>query len=122
MQTGAGGWCSSYRPQHRVHELVRLFGPHQAAHFEHANGEAGDDGGMLLERLLQDLAILVVVLERADLGHAAESLKGAQVQLVDMGEVRVGDDDIGQRLDVTQAVGDSTGASAGGANKLLGAM
>ena len=77
---------------------------------------------MLLERLLQDLAILVVVLERADLGHAAESLKGAQVQLVDMGEVRVGDDDIGQRLDVTQAVGDSTGASAGGANKLLGAM
>jgi hypothetical protein len=99
----------SYRSQHGVDELVRLLGPHQGAYLEHANGQPGYDGGMLPQRLFQHLAVLVVVIERANFWDATEALKGAQVQLVDVGEVRVGDDDIRQRLDVTQTVGYPTG-------------
>ena len=88
-----------------MNELVRLLGPHQGAHLEHANGQSGYDGGMFSQRLLQDLAVVVIVVERADLWDAAKALKGTQIQLVDVGEVRVGDDDIGQRLDIAQTVG-----------------
>ena len=43
----------------------------------------------------------------------AEALKGTQVQLVDMGEVGVGDNDVGQRLDVAQTMGYPTGRELG---------
>jgi hypothetical protein len=79
----------SYRSQHGGHELVRLLGLHEAAHLEHANGQAGYHG------------------------HATEALKGSQVRLVYVGEVRVGHDDVGQRLDVAQTVGKPVGIQHG---------
>jgi hypothetical protein len=99
-----GKWHPSYRSQHRSGELVRLLGPHQGTHLEHTDGQSGYDGGMLTQRLFQHLAVLVVVVKGANFGDATETLKGAQVQLVDVGEVRVGDDDVRQRLDVAQTV------------------
>ena len=51
----------SYRSQHGVDELVRLLGPHQGPHLEHANGQPGYDGGVLSQRLFQHLAVVVVV-------------------------------------------------------------
>lgn len=97
-----------YRSQHRRHELVRLLGLHQPTHFEHADGQARYHGGMLGQRLFQHLAVLLVVLQRPNLGHFSEALKGSQVRLVDVGKVRVRYHDVGQGLDVTQAVGKST--------------
>lgn len=113
QQTPFHGRARPYRSQHCGHELVRLLGLHEAAHLQHANGQAGYDGGVLGQGLLQHLAVLLVVLERANLGHAAKALKGAQVRLVHMGEMRVGDDDVGQSLDVTKAVRQSTFFSKG---------
>jgi hypothetical protein len=101
----------SYRSQHGGHELVRLLGLHEAAHLEHANGQAGYHGRVLGQRLLQHLAVLFVVFKRLDLGHATEALKGAQVRLVYVGEMRVGYHDVGQRLDVAQTVCKSAGLS-----------
>lgn len=60
---------------------------------------------MLSESLLEYLAVLVVVLERAYLGDATKTLKGSQIQLVDMSKVRIGDDNIGQSLDIAEAMG-----------------
>lgn len=97
-----------YRSQHRRHELVRLLRLHQPTHFEHADGQARYHGGMLGQRLFQHLAVLLVVLQRPNLGHFSEALKGSQVRLVDVGKVRVRYHDVGQGLDVTQAVGKST--------------
>jgi hypothetical protein len=62
---------------------------------------------MFLERLGQHLAVFFVVLQRPDFGHTAEALECSQVRLVDMGEVRIRDDDVGEGLDITQAVGES---------------
>jgi hypothetical protein len=103
----------SYRSQHGGHELVRLLGLHEAAHLEHADGQAGYHGRVFGQRLLQQLAVLFVVVERLDLGHATEALKGSQVRLVYVGEVRVGHDDVGQRLDVAQTVGKPVGIQHG---------
>jgi hypothetical protein len=63
---------------------------------------------MLGQCLLEHLAVAVVVLDGSDLGDATEALKGAQVRLVDMCKVGVRNDDVGQRLDVAQAVGKPT--------------
>jgi hypothetical protein len=60
---------------------------------------------VLGERLLQQLAVVVIVLERPDLLYAAEALEGSVVELVDVSEVGVGDDDIGEGLDVAQTMG-----------------
>jgi hypothetical protein len=62
---------------------------------------------MLRQCLFQDLAVAIVVLDCTNLGDATEALKGAQVGFVDMGEVGVGDDDVGQGLDIAQTVGKS---------------
>jgi hypothetical protein len=59
---------------------------------------------MLGQRLLQHLAVLLVVFQGPDLVHAAESLESAQVRLVDVGEVGVRYDDIWQRLDIAETV------------------
>jgi hypothetical protein len=101
----------SYRSQHCGHKLVRLFGLHEPTDLENANGQAGYDGRMLGQGLLQHLAVLLVVFQRANFGHATEALKGAQVRLVDMGKMRVRDDNIGEGLDVAEAVRQSTSFS-----------
>jgi hypothetical protein len=69
----------TYRSQHGVHELVRRLGSHQATHFEHTERQPGDDGRMLCQRLLQYLAISLVVIEGADLWDAAKTLKGSEI-------------------------------------------
>jgi hypothetical protein len=62
---------------------------------------------MLGQCLFQNLAVAIVVLDCANLGDATEALKGAQVGLVYMGKVGVGDDNVGQGLDIAQTVGKS---------------
>jgi hypothetical protein len=101
------GQAMPYRSQHRRHKLVCLLGLHQAAHFQHADGQARYHGGMLGQGFFQHLAVLLVVLQRPNLGHFSEALKSSQVRLVDVGKVRVCYHDVGQGLDVTQAVGKS---------------
>jgi hypothetical protein len=59
---------------------------------------------MLGQRLFQHLAVLVIVLQRSYLRHATEALEGSEVRLVDMGKVRVGDDNIWQGLDIAKPV------------------
>lgn len=102
-----GGWA--YRSEHGGHEAVGCLGLDKAADLEDANGEAGDDGGMFGQGVLQDVAVAVVVVEGLDDGDAAKALKSAQVALVDVGKVGVGDNDVGERLDVAQAVGEAGG-------------
>lgn len=96
--------AASYRSQHGGHELVRLLWLHEAAHLEHANGKAGYYRRVLRQRLLQHLAVFLVVLEGANFRHASKALKRAQVGLVDMGEVGIGYYHVWQRLDVAQPV------------------
>jgi hypothetical protein len=67
----------NYRSQHSGHEPVRPLGLHEATHFQHTNSEAWYHRRMLGQGLLQHLAVLVVVLERLDLGHAPEALEGS---------------------------------------------
>lgn len=100
MEAGA-----TNRPQHGGHELVRFLCSHEPTNLEHANGQTRNDGGMLGQGFFQQLTVTLIVLEGPDFGHATEALKGTQIQLVDMGKVRVGNDDVGQRLDVTEAMG-----------------
>jgi hypothetical protein len=95
----------AYRSEHGVHEPVRLLGLHEPLHLEHANGQTGYNGGMLFERLFQYFAIAIIVIQRPDLLDTTEALKGSMIELVDVGEVRVGDDDIGESLDVAQTMG-----------------
>jgi hypothetical protein len=102
----------SYRSQHSSHKLVRLLGLHEAAHLEHANGQAGYYGRVLGQGLLEYLAVVFIIFERADLGHATKALKGAQVRFVHMCEVRVRYYDVGKRLYVAKTVRKSNGFSA----------
>lgn len=67
----------SYRSQHCRHEFVRLLGLDEAAHFQDTSGQAGNDGRMLGQRLLENLAVLLIVFERAYFGYATEALKGS---------------------------------------------
>jgi hypothetical protein len=60
---------------------------------------------MLCQRFLEDLAVAVIVFDCANLGDATEALEGAQVGFVYMGEVGIGDDNVGQSLDVAQPMG-----------------
>lgn len=68
---------------------------------------------MLGQSLLENLAVLVIVLQCAYLGYATKALKGSKIRLVDMGEMGVGDDDIGQGLDVSEAMGQSAADQQG---------
>jgi hypothetical protein len=98
----------SYRSQHRVHKLINIASLHQVCCFEYANCKLGDDGGMLLERLLEDFAILVIAFEGADLWDAAEAFKRPQIQFIDMGDVGVSHYGIGEGLNVAQSMGYAT--------------
>ena len=73
-----------------------------------AYGQPGDDGGMFVQRILEHLAVLIIVIERTNLGKAAEAFKGLEIELVDVRKMGIGDHDVGQRLDVAQAVGDTS--------------
>ena len=60
---------------------------------------------MLSQRIADDLAITLVILHIFDLSDSTKGLKSFVVQLVDVGHVRIRDDDIGQRLHVTETMG-----------------
>ena len=59
---------------------------------------------MLLERLLQHLAVLVIVFQRPYFGNAAKALECSEIEFIYMGEVGVRDDHVGECLDVTEPV------------------
>lgn len=59
---------------------------------------------MLFQRLPQDVAKPVIVVETADLRNHVKLLERFVVEFVYEGEVRVGDHNVGQLLNVTQAV------------------
>lgn len=101
----------TYRTQHCGHELVCLVRLHEVAHLEHANRQARYDGSMLLQGLLQYLAVLVIVFDRSNLGDATKALESLQVRFVHVGEVGVRNDNIGESLNVAQAVCKSTSFS-----------
>jgi hypothetical protein len=89
-----------YRSQHGGHELIGILSLHEAAHLQYTNRQTGYDSCMLGQRLLQDLAVFVIVLQRSYLRYATEALEGSQVRLVDVGEMGVGDDNIWEGLDI----------------------
>ena len=64
---------------------------------------------MFGQGFLEHLAVVFVVVEGADFGDSAKAFKSSEIELVDVGEMGICDDDIGQCLDVAQAVGYSTG-------------
>lgn len=96
----------SYGAQHGRHELVGFLWLDEASHLQDACCETGYDGRVLGQRLLEHLAILVIVLQRAYFGYATKALKGAQVGFVDMGKMGIGDDDVGQGLDIAKTMGE----------------
>ena len=104
-----------YRPttdpgaQERGHEAVALFGADEVADFEHAHGQAWDDGEVLAEGLFEDGAPGVVLVEGLHFGDFAEALEGGVVEFVDVADVLVGQGGVGERLHVAEAVGDACG-------------
>lgn len=102
------------RSQYGVHEAVELLRVHQVAALEDALGELGYDGEVAPEVLADELAQAIVVVERLDLLEAAEGVEGVVVEVVDMVDVAVGDDDVGEALDVAEAVGYPAGRGGGG--------
>lgn len=60
---------------------------------------------MFLERLFQQFTEGIIVFQGSNLFDAAEALEGSMVQLVDVGEMGIGHDDVGKRLDVAESVG-----------------
>lgn len=99
--TRGGG---EYRAQEGVHELVHFCGTHQVLALENPHRQSRDDGQVLSQRIADDLAIALIVLDSLDLSDPAESLKSLVVELVDVGHVRIRDHDIGQRLHITETV------------------
>lgn len=62
---------------------------------------------MVFERLFDDLAELVVVIESLDLGNTAEPVEGLKVKVVHMTEMSVPHHEVGEFLHLPQTVGDS---------------
>ena len=60
---------------------------------------------MLRQRFLQYLAVPLIIVQGANFRDTTKALEGTQILLVYVGEVRVCDDNVGQRLDVAQAMG-----------------
>lgn len=59
---------------------------------------------MLLKHLAQDITESIIIVQAANLRYHSESLKSFIVQFVYEGEVWVGDNHIGQLLDISQAM------------------
>ncbi len=80
---------------------------HQPATLEDAHGELGDDGQVALEVLADDVAEVVIVLEGLYFFDLAKRVKGVVVEVVDVVDVGVRDDDVGELLHVAEAMCDS---------------
>lgn len=64
-----------YRSQKSIHELVHFRGTHQVLTLEYAHGQPRYDGQMLSQRITDDFAIALVILDRFDLSNATEGLE-----------------------------------------------
>lgn len=99
-----------------VHELVQLRGIHESVTFKDAHCQFGDHWEMRLQHGADGLAEAVIVLCGFNLLDLAEGIEGCVVQVVDLIDVRVGHDNIGQALHIADAVGDP---GATGQNKAI---
>lgn len=97
------------RTQERGDEAVALVGRDEILYLQNSHGQAGDDGQMISQTAIEDVAELVVVLQAAAFGYLAQELKRGVVELVHMTDVRVRQGGIGQGLHVAQSVGQTSG-------------
>lgn len=67
---------------------------------------------MLPQRPFQHIAVAVIVVQGFDLGHAAQQIEGFVVEFVDVGQMRVGHDDVRKPLHVSNSVGNPVTAAA----------
>lgn len=93
-----------YRSQEGVHQPVHLVGWKQIPTLQNSRRQIGDHHKMLLEHFAQDITEAIIIFQAADLGDHSKSLKSFIVQFVYEGEVWVGDNHIGQLLDISQTV------------------
>lgn len=101
----------TYRSKNDIHEVIQLFGVHEAAALEDAHGELGDDGQVAFEVLADDLAELFIVLQRFDFWNFAKGVKRIVVELVDFFDVWVCYNHVGELLHVTDPMRNSANAS-----------
>jgi hypothetical protein len=90
-----------------VHELVELCWVHEPVALEDAHSQLRNHRQMCLEHGAYCLAEVVIVLDRFDFLHFPERVEGVVIQVIDLVEVWVRDDDVGQLLHVPDPVGDS---------------
>lgn len=97
------------RAEEQRHEIVDLLRRHPALNLERGQGEFGDDDEVILEGLFDSLTQLVVVLDRLDFGEVVKLVEGLEVEVVDVGEMPVREDVVGEALEVPDPVGESVG-------------
>lgn len=112
----------THRFQDGIHKLVHLFGVDKPLAFMDAHSQLRYDGQVLLEVLANDVAQVIVVVERLDLLDLAEGIEGVVVEIVDILDVRVRDDDVRQLLHISDSMGYSVHNSISTANstRILG--
>ena len=81
--------------------------PHQALTFQNPHGQVWDHGEVLFESLPENIAVVVIVIQSPNLWHCAKPLKSLVVKLVYVGQVRVGQDNVGEFLHIPKAMGES---------------
>lgn len=64
-----------YRSQESVHEFIHLCGTHQVLTLEYPHRQPRDDGQVLPQRVADDFAIAVIIIDGSDLSNATEGLK-----------------------------------------------
>lgn len=96
----SGCGSSTYRSKHSVHELIQLFWSHHILALNDTHGKPRDDGQVLLKVFADDRAVPIIVFRSLDLGHSSQCLKGLIVELVDVGHVRIRDNNERQCLHV----------------------
>nr|POE87359.1 hypothetical protein CFP56_29948 [Quercus suber] len=79
-------------------EAVAFVGRDGVLDLEDAHDKSRDDGQVLLEALLDDVAESVVVVERADLRGLPQRFERGVIRLIDVADVLVRQGRIGQRL------------------------
>lgn len=97
----------TYRSKNDIHEMIQLFGVHQAAALENAHGELGDDGQVAFEVLADDFAELFIVLQGFNFFKLAKGVKRLVVELVDFFDVWVCYNNVGELLHVTDPMRNS---------------
>ena len=87
--------CRPHRSKQRVHELVKLLRRHHVLALDDTHRLIGYYRQMFLERFSDDSAVAIIIFHRFDFFHPPQRLKSFVVQFVDVGHMRVADDDEG---------------------------